>query len=177
MLYLKFPEPKHELLWKNIIKEFELNGEKIIPYALALKTTDYNYSEYFAKTIAFRDGIDIPAHLVTSTTYFLFDDSENKILGAVNIRHRLNDSLLIHGGHIGYGVAPSERRKGYATKMLALALEKCKEMGISKVLITCDKKNTGSAKTIINNGGILENEITEENGNIVQRYWIELKKL
>ena len=111
--------------------------------------------------------------LVPSTTYFGVADG--KIVGTIDIRHRLNDYLLQFGGHIGYGVRPTERRKGYATKMLALALEKCRELGLEKVLITCNKDNTPSAKTIINNGGVLENEIVE-NSVIMQRYWIELWK-
>ena len=99
---------------------------------------------------------------------------DSKIVGTINIRYKLNDYLLRIGGHIGYGIRPSERCKGYATKMLALALEKCRELGIDKALVTCDKDNLGSAKTIINNGGVLENEYTESDGNIVQRYWIIL---
>ena len=94
-------------------------------------------------------------------------------MGAVNIRHYLNDTLLKAGGHIGYGIRPSERRKGYATAMIALALDECRKLGINKVLICCNKENIGSAKSIINNGGILENEI-EEDGHIIQRYWIQL---
>jgi len=100
---------------------------------------------------------------------------ENKIVGTIAIRHTLNETLLNTGGHIGYGVRPSERRKGYAAKMLSLALEKCRKLGIEKVLVTCDKNNIGSAKTIIKNGGVMENEFVEENGNITQRYWINLK--
>lgn len=79
-----------------------------------------------------------------------------------------------HGGHIGNGIRPSERKKGYATKMIGLALEECRKLGIEKVLIVCDKDNIGSAKSIINNGGVLENEIADEDGTIEQRYWIEL---
>lgn len=79
------------------------------------------------------------------------------------------------GGHIGYEVRPSERRKGYATEMLRLALKKCVDLGITKVLITCDKSNLGSAKTIQNQGGVLENEFLEENGELAQRYWINLE--
>ena len=97
------------------------------------------------------------------------------MVGAVNIRHRLNETLLRNGGHIGDGVRPSERKKGIATKMIALALEKCKELGIKKVIMVCDKDNIGSAKSIINNGGVLENEI-EADGVINQRYWIDITK-
>ena len=112
-------------------------------------------------------NINVPA-----TTYFAFSD--NKLIGNIQIRHYLNEYLLNTYGHIGYGVRPSERRKGFATKMLTLALEKCRKLGIEKVLISCDKNNIASSKTIIKNGGVLENEFAEENGNIVQRYWINL---
>lgn len=92
----------------------------------------------------------------------------------MNIRHYLNDKLFETGGHIGDGIRPSERRKGYATAMIGLALEECRKLGIDRVLICCDKDNIGSVKSIQRNGGVLENEV-EENGNIVQRYWIELQ--
>mgnify|MGYP001452728121 CR=1 FL=1 len=108
---------------------------------------------------------------VICSTYFALVD--NRIIGTIQIRHTLNESLINSGGHIGYGVRPSERKKGYATKMLALALNKCRELGIKNALVTCDKNNLGSARTIIKNGGILENEFIEDTGNIVQRYWID----
>ena len=79
------------------------------------------------------------------------------------------------GGYIGYSIRKSERKQGYATEMLALALKECANLNMSKVLITCDKGNIASAKTMINNGAILENEIPEENG-ITQRYWITLNR-
>lgn len=101
------------------------------------------------------------------------DKDRNIFVGAVNIRHYLNDSLLKMGGHIGDGVRPSERRKGYATAMIALALEECRKLGIHKVLMCCDKENIASAKSIIHNGGVLENEV-EEKGHLEQRYWIQL---
>ncbi len=97
-------------------------------------------------------------------------------MGAVNIRHYLNDYLLQYGGHIGDGIRPSERRKGYATKMVGLALEECKKLGINRVLMVCDKDNIGSAKSIVYNGGVLENEFADEDGTIEQRYWIDLRK-
>lgn len=78
-----------------------------------------------------------------------------------------------YGGDIGYGIRPSERRKGYASNMLSLALKKCKSIGLSKVLITCSKDNFGSAKTIINNGGVLDSEDID-NSEVFQRYWITL---
>ncbi len=84
------------------------------------------------------------------------------------IRHKLNESLLKNGGHIGDGVRPSERRKGYATEMIRLALEECKKIGIDRVLMVCYKDNIGSRKSIINNGGVLENELPAEDGKMTK---------
>ena len=105
--------------------------------------------------------------------FFCFDAERDIMVGAVNIRHYLNEALLLNGGHIGDGVRPSERRKGVATKMIGLALQECKGLGINNVLMVCDKDNVGSAKSILNNGGVLENEVVVD-GMIEQRYWITL---
>ncbi|MCD4817877.1 MAG: GNAT family N-acetyltransferase [Candidatus Cloacimonetes bacterium] len=83
------------------------------------------------------------------------------------------DKLRIEGGHIGYGIRPSARNQGYGTKILELALKKVSEIGIKKVLVTCDKQNIHSARIILKNGGKFDSEI-EYNNKIVQRYWIEL---
>lgn len=114
------------------------------------------------------------AGFVPSSTFFAFDKRRNIMVGAVDIRHYLNERLLLDGGHIGDGVRPSERRKGYATEIIRLALVECAELGIHRVLMVCDKVNIGSMKSIINNGGVLENELAAEDGTVVQRYWIEL---
>ena len=132
---------------------------------------DYHDFEYYKNHL----DVEVPTEgLVPDSTYFCLDEERNIMVGAINIRHELNDYLLNYGGHIGDGIRPSERRKGYATKMIALGLEECKKLGIHKVLITCDKKNIGSAKSIIKNGGILENEVVNPDGNVQQRYWIEV---
>jgi len=104
---------------------------------------------------------------------FLAKD-EGKLVGMIDIRHRFNDFLAEYGGHIGYSVRAGERRKGYATKMLALGLEECRKLGIEKVLITCLKDNIGSARVIENNGGVFERE-TSTDTETLKRYWIELK--
>lgn len=111
--------------------------------------------------------------LVPATTYIAISTDDERLIGMIDIRHRLNEYLLSYGGHIGYSVRRPERKKGYATEMLKLALKECERLGITKVLLTCDKDNIASAKTIIKNGGILENEVQEE-GGITQRYWINL---
>lgn len=114
-----------------------------------------------------------------ATTFFGVRESDNKIVGMIDIRHELiNDFLRNYAGHIGYGVRPSERRKGYATQMLSLALKYCKdELKLKEVMISCDKENEGSRKTILNAGGKLEKEYIAENGENVQLYWIELNPI
>ena len=111
---------------------------------------------------------------IPSTQFLAIRKLDDKVIGTIQIRHALNDYLFERGGHIGDGVRPSERKKGYATEMIRLALEECRKMGIKRVLMTCDKNNIGSAKSIKNNGGILENEVVLEDGKITQRYWINL---
>jgi len=155
----------------DYITEWEATEEKIVPNAA--KRDSMSFKELVNKWKEYESESIYEKGLVPSSIYFLMD--EDKIIyGAIDIRHELNDYLLQYGGHIGYGIRPSHRRKGYASQMLTLALPIVKELGISKALITCDKNNTGSAKTIMNNGGILENEVI--NGDeITQRYWIELR--
>ena len=120
----------------------------------------------------------VPDGLVPATQYIFVREEDNKIVGMIQIRHFLNEHLKKYGGHIGYSVTPSERLKGYASNMLKMALLKCKELGIDKVLITCDKPNEASRRTIVKNGGILENEVEDDTEpgqcGIVQRYWINL---
>jgi predicted acetyltransferase len=99
-------------------------------------------------------------------------DESRRILGAVNIRHRLTDNLRFEGGHVGYGVRPSARNKGHGTRILELALAKLGELGVDRVLVTCDRENLASARVIKKNGGVLDSE-TEIDGRTTQRYWIE----
>ena len=149
----------------------ELNHTNHSPWAIF--KNDYHDFNYYLEHLEVKDAKE---GLVPDSVFFLLDEDRNRLLGAVNIRHYLNDYLLKEGGHIGDGIRPSERRKGYATEMVRLALIECKKLGIDRVLMTCDKDNVGSAKSILKNGGVLENEFLNEDGNIEQRYWIDLSK-
>lgn len=144
--------------------EVEINGDAGLDHA-------ENYADWIKKIESDLTINDKTGALVPATEYFAFDDG--RIVGTIQIRHKLNEYLFNYAGHIGYEIRPSERRKGYAAEMLALALQKCRELGLDRVLITCDKNNIGSAKTIMKNGGALENEVLKE-GVPMQRYWIEL---
>ena len=152
----------------DMLDEWYATGERIIPYVI--RRLDYHNFEYYCENLEMKEASN---GLVPDSTFFCLDEDRNMIVGAVNIRHYLNESLLLNGGHIGDGVRPSERRKGIATKMIGLALEECQKLGIDKVLMVCDKENIGSAKSIVHNGGILENEIVVD-GVVEQRYWITL---
>ena len=137
----------------------------------AIFKNDYHDFDYYLEHLELKEAA---GDRVPDSVFFLLDEDRDRLLGAVNIRHYLNESLLKEGGHIGDGIRPSERRKGYATEMIRLALIECKKMGIDKVLMTCDKDNIGSARSIVKNGGVLENEFVNSDGDAEQRYWITI---
>ena len=144
-------------------------GDNYTPYAIF--KNDYKDFDNYLNNLEIKEKND---KYVQDSVYFLLNINENKLLGAVNIRHELNDYLLQYGGHIGDGIRPSERGKGYGNKIIKLALHECKKLEIEKVLITCNKENIPSKKSIIYNGGILENEVIKDD-EIIERYWIDLK--
>lgn len=149
--------------------DHEINQTNRSPWAIF--KNDYCDFDYYLDNLEIKEPKD---GKVPDSVFFLVDIERNILLGAVNIRHYLNDYLFRFGGHIGDGIRPSERGKGYATEMIRLSLIECKKLGIDKVLMVCDKSNIASAKTIIKNGGILEKEFVDEDGEINQRYWIDI---
>lgn len=171
-LELIFPTQEHKKQVEEYIQEFFDNGEYEIAGDGELDAIK-DFDIWLKKIKNDLSDETIEDNRVPATLYLTIRKSDNKIVGNIQIRHRLNEKLLHYGGHIGDSVRPSERRKGYATCQIKLALEKCKELGITKVLMDCDKTNIGSAKSIQNNGGVLENEVYV-NEKLIQRYWIEL---
>ena len=113
---------------------------------------------------------------VPADTYFLVRESDDRIIGMINIRHCLNENLRLIGGHIGYSVRPTERRKGYNKVNLYLGLLRCQELGIDEVLMDCDADNLGSARTMQALGGSLVREWYEPNiyKTVLQDYVIDV---
>ena len=168
MLRLIKPCPELENAYEDFRADWKANHDKIIPAAVCGVWFYYVKLQFF-----FPPGVYISvAGLVPATVFFLQDET-GRILGAIDIRRQLNDYLLSYGGHIGYGIRPSCRGKGLAAQMLFMALPIAKELGIDRALVTCDKNNPASAKTILRCGGVLEDERLE-NGELVQRYWITI---
>jgi len=170
-VYLSKPTIELKTEYLDFYQEWKNSGERMVPWVISKDPT------YFEGMIQFlldsEKEENMADNWVPGSTFWLVND-KRRILGAVNIRHRLNDELFNRGGHIGYGIRPTERRKGFATRLLSLSLEKAKEIGIKNVLVVCDSDNIGSAKTIMNNCGIPDSDFIEENGNIIKRFWINL---
>lgn len=179
-LVLEKPDMKHKeqaIKFINEVEQFEPNER--IRYSGFSSLQDYkeNYMEWLKKIEDYTKKETLPEGKVLSDIFFSVRKSDNKIVGIINIRHSLSDYLYNYGGHIGYCIIPSERRKGYAYKQLLLGLEYCKSIGINKVLITCLDYNIGSSKTIEKSGGELENIVkNKESNETFKRYWISLKK-
>ena len=170
-LSLVRPATEHMVAAADFVAEFP---EKHINGSYGIKRTEH-YAERLDVINRPRRYYDVlPEGFVPATTFFGLRKSDGLIVGILDVRHELTEGLLKNGGNIGYSVRPTERKKGYATMMLAAALEFCRELGLQRALVSCDRDNPASARVIVKNGGLLENEVPEDDGNILQRYWIEL---
>ena len=142
----------------------------------ALRKMDDPY-EWIRFSAVCKNPDTVPKGLVPATQYMLVREEDKKILGMLQLRHRLNSYLEKYGGHIGYSVAPDERRKGYASYMLDKAFRECRKMGIDRVLITCLDSNEAGRRTILKGGGIYESTVYEPDKKaFLERYWINLSE-
>lgn len=149
-------------------KEYEAAGDD--RYHSALE----NFPGYLERILNYARGVNLNSDRVPANEFWLI--AGGKIVGRSTLRHRLNSALRREGGHIGYDVRPSARRKGYGALILELTLEKAKDLKLKKVFLTCDTDNIGSAKIIEKNGGKLAGRaISEKSEKQISRYWIELR--
>ena len=141
------------------------------PFGLAYAGVPW--STYLDGLAAQRAGTGLPPRFVPHT--FLVAEVEGEIVGRSSIRHELNDFLTHEGGHIGYCVLPQHRRRGYATEILRQSLARARQLGIDRVLVTCEDDNIGSATVIERCGGQLDSVVRDtESGKPKRRYWIDL---
>ena len=131
-----------------------------------------DFPEYVARLERWSQGQELPENFVQNSFYVGVVDGT--IVGRLSLRHKLNDWLSRIGGHIGYGVIPSQRRHGYATEMLRRSLPICAQLGITQALVTCDEDNEGSRKVIEACGGVFEESMHEPGTTVPKRrYWID----
>jgi predicted acetyltransferase len=174
MLLFFQPSVVYKKIYLEMMNAWKASGEAPMPWVLTL---DYaNFPALCRALTDFSVGKGLPSGFtIPCTTFWAYDTDAAKLVGALNIRHELNDDLLNYHGHIGYGVRPDMRRKGYATRMLAMAKKECRRLDIARALVCCNSENTASARVIEKNGGVLEDErILPENGKTMRRYWIDV---
>ncbi|MBA2733683.1 MAG: GNAT family N-acetyltransferase [Acidobacteria bacterium] len=163
-------EPTEELTAELLAmaEEYQATGDD--RYKLAIE----DFTAYFRSLMKYAKGVDLPLGHVPSSTFWLISGS-SRIIGRSSLRHHLTTELEHEGGHIGYDIRPSERRKGYGTLTLKLTLERARDIGLTRVFITCDTDNGGSAKVIEKNGGEMQGQaISNRTGKQISQYWIEL---
>lgn len=170
----RFEKPHAELAdsYRAMVREILDRGEELIPFPLSFENDDFG--AFLARLADCERGEGIPAGFVPHTTYWLVDVA-GQVVAVSNLRHRLTERLRVEGGHIGYGVRPSARRRGHATEVLRRTLDRARTLGIDQALVTCASDNAGSVATIAKCGGRLQSEeFVEARGEVVQRYLIPL---
>lgn len=172
---LETPSTQYKDSFLEAVEEYQATDadDRKDIFALKVEELRSDFATYIEKLRSESEGKNLPKGYVPQTTYWLIDDRE--FIGRVSIRHKLSEFLLKEGGHIGYDIRPSKRKMGYGKQILRLALPKAKELGIDKVLVTCNETNIGSKKIIETNGGIFENALKLHEGKPKKlRYWITL---
>jgi predicted acetyltransferase len=156
----------------SLLAEFRERGESLIPFPLRFPTDDFPaFLERLEKCAA---GLDLEKGFVPHQTFWLVGEG-NQVLGVSNLRYGLTEALRKDGGHIGYGIRPSARRRGFATLILRETLAKARERGISRALLTAYRGNIGSVTAILRNGGVFESEeLLPGHTDLMQRFWIPL---
>ena len=165
-------ERKHEAQLTSLFEDFQAARQE--GFLSDWERAQGDIAAYVQRLQDFSQGVGLKKGVVPESTYWLVKDGTT-FIGFSRLRHRLVPALEHHGGHVGYAIRPSERRKGYGTRLLALTLDKARERGLDRVLVTCDTDHVASVRVIEKNGGVLENQvISTRSGKRISRYWIAL---
>lgn len=171
-LRLEFPSIADKDQWQKYIIEYKQNDSNA--NFLPIFNDEKTYEKWLSKIVTEECGLNLPTDYSKASFYFLKLD--DKIIGHISIRHDLlNDRLKNYSGNIGCGIIPSERNKGYGTKLLNLGIQKCMNLGMSEVIIIAKKDNIIFSKIIENNFGKLDSETYTDDNNVYQKYKIILK--
>lgn len=170
---LQFPTSHHKMGAEDFKNEFFKMQENVINGSALLDQMEYD--EWLINTINNSQANTVRSDWVVATTFFAIRKCDKKIIGMIDIRHNLNHNFLTqYGGHIGYAVRPSERKKGYAAEILKLGLAYAKTINIHKVMLGCYSDNIASIKTIKKCNGILFETKPYTDGKPMNLYWIHL---
>lgn len=174
---LVLPSAEYKDSFIDAVKEFQAdddNSHRNQWYRrLSIDELENGFESFVEREQSHARGENLPEGYLPYSTFWLIDNGI--FIGQTNLRHSLNDHLRLIGGHIGYDIRPTQRRRGYGKKILELALQKAKELGIERVLLTCNVNNEPSRKIIEKNGGVLENQVSNpETGIDKARFWIDV---
>lgn len=171
-LHLRPLQVEDETQFKRAVEEFQRENPQW-RFAFHFDPAS-DFPDYVRRLENWSRGLDLPDDYVPNS-YFVGVVAD-RIVGRLSLRHQLNDFLVTRGGHIGYGVLPGQRGRGYATAMLQQALPLCAQLGLSRVLLTCDVDHVASRRVIEKCGGVLEGVTDSPSLDIQQRrYWIAIK--
>lgn len=167
---LELPHIKYKQSFLEAYQEFIQDGMwKDFDYSFLL----HNFDKYVQELSDHREGKSLESGWVPHTQFWIIEDE--KFVGLIDLRHRINDPLEKFGGHIGYEIRPSERKKGLASWALEKVIPYAKLKMLNEVLITCDDNNIASIKIIEKSGGVLKDKIQNMGmEQLTRRYWIQL---
>lgn len=172
MVRLILPSVRYKKSFIQAVKEFKKeNNWYVLSVDMPVDEVAGNFSAYVQRVKNLSKGIGLVKGYVPEMVYWLVNGE--KFIGRVSIRHRLTKHLRLIGGHIGYEIRPTERKKGYGKKILELTLPKARKLGIAKALVTCDATNIASQKIIEHCGGVFEDAKPQGKGKPEKlRFWI-----